>query len=175
MGMMEEYKVPCTVVRAAGGRVPHRLSGALLLLLLAAGCAENGQTLSPGVAQGLGGALRAVGTRGTGGLAMAAGLNGLLRSLTAEQQRQRQDALQAAARAPVGRSVSWSSDGGEAAGRADRGGGRQQAAARQQTRATYVNKGSATNDKGQKCSKVEETITLPDGKTGTSEQLVCPA
>ena len=98
---------------------------------------------------------------------MLSGLGGVLQSLSIEQQRQRQQALQEAARVPVGRTVSWNSPP-PANDRARSG-----AAGQGSTRATYVNKGAATNDRGQKCTKVEETITLPDGKTGTSEQLVC--
>jgi hypothetical protein len=94
-----------------------------------------------------------------------------LQSLSAEQRRQRNDALQAAARQPVGRSVdqTYAANTQQAASRSSGG------TAAAPTRAKYVNRGTATNDRGQTCTKVQETITLPDGKTGTSEQLVCPA
>jgi hypothetical protein len=39
--------------------------------------------------------------------------------------------------------------------------------------ARYVNKGQVASSDGKKCSRVQETITLPDGKQGTSEETVC--
>lgn len=142
-----------------------------LLLLALGGCGQNGSMPNAtAMSSGLGNAMRAA--HGGSSAAVLAGLGSVLRSLTAEQQQQRQTALQEAARAPVGRTISWQSAGNAPARSATAG--RQQAPTKE-TRATYVNKGAATNDQGQKCSKIEETITLPDGKTGKSEQLVCGA
>ncbi len=110
----------------------------------------------------------------------------ILASLTVDEQQKRQQALQQAAREPVGSSTGWtSSETGAAASQtasppsayapparhASQSNATQAPTAK---RATYVNKGQVTNASGQSCSRVMETITMPDGKTGTSESLVCP-
>src|SRR4051794_41467102 len=97
----------------------------------------NMPSLSPGLAQAGTSLLRGgVGRGGSTGYMMSSLMGGVLQSLSAEQQKQRQQALQDAARAPVGRTVAWQSAAPQTADRP----GRTQPT-RQQTRATYVNKG----------------------------------
>ncbi|KAA2234700.1 hypothetical protein [Salinarimonas soli] len=105
----------------------------------------------------LGGAIgAAAGSRGGAGGAMVGGIIGvamgtILQQLSQAEQQKRQSALQSAAR---GKSANWSSG-------------------KQGAKATYKNKGKVASADGRKCSKVEETITLPDGKRGTSVETVC--
>lgn len=102
---------------------------------------------------------------------IGAGLGGILgqivQNLSAPEQQQRQAALQEAAQGPTGTSSAWSTpqtaENAPSAGKPAK-----------VKHAKYVNRGFAKNNKGQTCSKVLETITLPDGKSGTSEELVCP-
>jgi hypothetical protein len=97
----------------------------------------------------------------------------ILQSLTAREQQQRQQALQEAARGPSGSTASWSTPqpAPNSAQRATPSGN----SAPAPKRASYVNKGQVADASGRKCSRVLETITMPDGQTGTSEQLVCPS
>ena len=76
----------------------------------------------------------------------------ILEGLSQQERNNRQTALQRAAR---GQSASWSSSG------------------KTGKKARYVNKGQVASSDGKKCSRVQETITLPDGKQGTSEETVC--
>jgi hypothetical protein len=76
----------------------------------------------------------------------------ILEQLSQAEQNNRQQALQKAAR---GKSAAWSSSG------------------KNGKKARYVNKGTVASADGKKCSKIQETITLPDGKQGTSVETVC--
>jgi hypothetical protein len=76
----------------------------------------------------------------------------ILEQLSQQERSNRQVALQRAAR---GKSAAWSSSG------------------KSGKKARYVNKGEVASADGRKCSRVQETITLPDGKQGTSEETVC--
>lgn len=153
----------------------------VMAILAFAGCsAEQGSgalasMMRPEMLSGAGAAFRGASYGGGGISKMSSLMGSVLQSLSAEQQRQRQQSLQEAAWAPVGRSVSWTSGVSEGNALPGRGTSRSAPAATRQTHATYTNKGTATNDRGQQCSKIQETITLPDGKAGTSEQLVCPS
>ena len=106
----------------------------------------------------LGGALGAAvgGSRGAGGAVAGAiigvAIGTILQQLTAAEQNKRQVALQAAAK--KGKS-NWSTTGKDG------------------KKATYQKVGAAEDMGGKKCSKVKETITLPDGKQGTSTETVC--
>jgi hypothetical protein len=73
----------------------------------------------------------------------------ILEQLSQQERASRQSAMQQAAR---GKSAAWSSSG---------------------KKARYVNKGQVASADGRKCSKVQETIVLPDGKQATSEETVC--
>jgi hypothetical protein len=117
-------------------------------------------------AQGLGAALggamgasfgAAAGGRNPVAGAMVGGIIGvamgtILEQLSQQERSNRQVALQRAAR---GKSAAWSSSG------------------KSGKKARYVNKGEVASADGRKCSRVQETITLPDGKQGTSEETVC--
>ena len=112
-------------------------------------------------------ALGTVGRSSGGNLGMISGLMApIVQSLSDDQRRQREQALQQVAREPVGASTRWASS-------SSNGTSATQSRSATLTKATYVNKGHVTNASGQKCSKVQETIVLPDGKQGTSEELVC--
>ena len=87
-------------------------------------------------------------------------MKGILDSLTADEKKKRDAAIQDAARGHQGSTAQWSSK--------DTGGGDQP------KKAKYVNKGKKKNEEGKSCTMVAETITLPDGKQGTSDSLVCP-
>ncbi|PSC06555.1 hypothetical protein SLNSH_01710 [Alsobacter soli] len=106
----------------------------------------------------MGGAVGAAlgGTRGGGGAVAGAiigvAMGTILEQLTAQEKNQRQQALQQAAR---GKSASWSTHG------------------KSGKKARYVNKGAVASADGKRCSKVEETIQLPDGKQGKSVETVC--
>jgi membrane protease subunit (stomatin/prohibitin family) len=76
----------------------------------------------------------------------------ILEQLSQQERNNRQAALMRAAR---GQSASWSSTG------------------KSGKKARYVNKGQVASSDGKKCSRIQETITLPDGKQGTSEETVC--
>ena len=109
--------------------------------------------------QALGGALGAAigGNKGGVGGALAGAVIGvamgtILEQLTAAEKNQRQSALNSAARG--GRS-SWTTKG------------------KNGKRASYQKVGSAETANGQKCQKVKETITMADGKQGTSVETVC--
>jgi membrane protease subunit (stomatin/prohibitin family) len=106
----------------------------------------------------LGGALGAAigGQHGVGG-AFAGAIIGvamgtILQQLSQQEQSQRQSSLQRAAKS--GKS-SWSTKGKGA------------------KKATYTKVGSVQNVGGKQCQKVRETITLGDGKQGTSDETVC--
>jgi hypothetical protein len=131
------------------------------------------------VAQGfnLGGILG--GNAGNNGMAgiVAGTITGLmgqiLQSLTAGEQQQRQQALQQAARGPSGSTTGWASaDPGPGTSARPSASNKPAAATK---KATYVNKGQVTDASGKKCSRIMETITMPDGQKGTSEELVCPS
>jgi membrane protease subunit (stomatin/prohibitin family) len=104
----------------------------------------------------LGGALGAAvgGSRGGGvaGAIIGVAIGTILQQLTAAEQNKRQAALQAAAK--KGKS-NWTTTGKDG------------------KKATYQKVGAAEDMGGKKCSKVKETITLPDGKQGTSTETVC--
>lgn len=152
----------------------------LSLLLAVAGCAggsamESGTgsgfapSLPSGLMQTMSSALGTVGRSSSGNLGMLSGLMApIVQSLSDDQRRQREQALQQVAREPVGASTRWASS-------SNSGGTSTQSRPATLTKASYVNKGHVTNASGQKCSKVQETIVLPDGKQGTSEELVCPS
>jgi membrane protease subunit (stomatin/prohibitin family) len=108
--------------------------------------------------QMLGGALGAAvgGQHGVGG-AFAGAIIGvamgtILQQLSQQEQSQRQASLQRAARS--GKST-WTSKGKSA------------------KKATYTKVGAVQNVGGKQCQKVRETITLADGKQGTSDENVC--
>jgi hypothetical protein len=114
-----------------------------------------------------------LGNGGGGGNSLVTGLiNGLmgqiLQSLTTGEQQQRQQALQEAARSPSGSTTGWATPESNNSQRASTS--YKPAPVK---KATYVNKGQVTDASGKKCSRVLETITMPDGQKGTSEQLVC--
>lgn len=130
-------------------------------LTAAAVCA--GLILTPVAAQAqmemFGGMLGAAvgGHRGNAGGAFAGAIMGvaigtILQQLSAQEQSQRQSSMRRAARSG---SSSWSSKGKSA------------------KKATYKKVGAVQNVGGKKCQKVRETITLADGKRGTSEENVC--
>lgn len=108
--------------------------------------------------QVLGGALGAAlgGSRGGGGAVVGAivgvAMATILQQLTANEQQQRQAALQAATK--KGKS-SWKTAGKDG------------------KKATYQKVSEAEDIGGKKCFKVKETITLADGKQGTSTETVC--
>jgi len=153
-------------------------SWVVVVALATTSCAGADGQLMPGSAALIGGLSGAAIGAAVGGrhpmvaTLIGAGVGSILgqmvQSLSPQQQQQRQTALQEAARGPVGSSSSWAADV------APTSSGSRPAAAKV-TRARYVNKGMAKNSQGQSCSKVLETISMPDGKTGTAEQLVCPA
>jgi len=107
----------------------------------------------------LGGALGAAvgGSRGGGGGAVAGAIIGvalatILQQLTEGEQKKRQAALQSAAK--KGKS-NWSTAGKDG------------------KKASYQKVGAVEDMGGKKCQKVKETITLADGKQGTSTETVC--
>ena len=106
----------------------------------------------------LGGALGAAvgGSRGGGGAVAGAiigvALATILQQLTAAEQKKREAALQSAAK--KGKS-NWSTSGKDG------------------KKATYQKVGAVEDMGGKKCQKVKETITLADGKQGTSTETVC--
>lgn len=104
-----------------------------------------------------------------GGSPLTAMLASMVNSLSANEQNQRQQALQEAAQGSTGSTAGWTSHDQAPPQYAS-----SSTAAPKVTKAHYVKKGETTNASGQKCSKVQETITMPNGKTGTSEELVCP-
>lgn len=110
------------------------------------------------VEQLFGGALGAAlgGSRGGGGAVIGAivgvAMATVLQQLTANEQQQRQVALQAATK--KGKS-SWRTSGKDG------------------KKATYQKVSAAEDIGGKKCFKVKETITLADGKQGTSTETVC--
>jgi pyruvate/2-oxoglutarate dehydrogenase complex dihydrolipoamide acyltransferase (E2) component len=117
------------------------------------------------------------GGRGDPTAALVAGvvsglMSQILQSLTADEQQKRQQALQEAARSPTGATTGWTSSQLPQNGNVHASPANKPAAAKH---ATYVNKGVVADASGKKCTKILETITLPDGKAGTSEQLVCPS
>jgi membrane protease subunit (stomatin/prohibitin family) len=127
------------------------LAGSLAIAPIAS---ANAQGLGAVLGGGLG---AAVGSRHGAGGALVGGIIGvamgtILQQLSQAEQSNRQQALQKAAR---GTSASWSSSG------------------KNGKKAQYVNKGTVASADGKKCSKIQETITLPDGKQGTSEETVC--
>ena len=85
------------------------------------------------------------------GVAMAT----ILQQLSEQELANRQASLQQAARKG---SSSWTS---------------RRAGGKRPTRATYRKVGKVNQVGGQKCQQVRETITLPDGKQGTSVENVC--
>ncbi len=96
------------------------------------------------------------GSRGGGGAVAGAifgvALGTILQQLTAGEQKKRQAALQSAAK--KGKS-NWSTAGKDG------------------KRATYQKVGAVEDMGGKKCQKVKETITLADGKQGTSTETIC--
>ena len=119
---------------------------------------------SPMVAQAqnmnqlLGGALgAAIGSQnGTGG-AIAGAIIGvamatILQQLTEAEKTKRQSALKTAAKSGK---ANWSTAGSNG------------------KKATYKKVGQAESIGGKNCQKVQETITLPDGKQGNSTETVC--
>jgi hypothetical protein len=131
------------------------LAGSLAIAPIASASAQGlGAVLGGGLGAAVGAA--AGGRHGAGG-ALVGGIIGvamgtILEQLSQAEQNNRQQALQKAAR---GKSASWSSSG------------------KNGKKARYVNKGAVASADGKKCSKIQETITLPDGKQGTSEETVC--
>lgn len=129
-----------------------------------AACLAISVAITPVVAsaqmpQLFGGAIGAAigGNHGGAGGALAGAIIGvamgtILQQLSAGEQQQRQVALQSAAR--KGHST-WSTKG------------------KSGKRATYQKVGAAQSVNGQHCQKVKETITLEDGKQGTSIENVC--
>jgi membrane protease subunit (stomatin/prohibitin family) len=112
-----------------------------------------GSVLGGGIGAAIG---AAAGGRNAGAGAVVGGIIGvamgtILQQLSQAEMQNRQVALQQAAR---GKSAKWSS-------------GKKGAKAR------YVNKGKVASTDGRKCSKVQETITLPDGKQASSVETVC--
>jgi hypothetical protein len=106
----------------------------------------------------LGGALGAAigGQRGAGG-AVAGAIIGvamatILQQLTQAEQQKREAALQAAAKKGK---ANWTTSGNSG------------------KKATYQKVGAVEDVGGKKCQKVEETITLADGKQGKSTETVC--
>lgn len=132
------------------------LAASLTIGSLTAANAQQG--LGAVLGGGLGAAVgAAAGGRNAGAGAVVGGIIGvamgaILEQLTQAEQNSRQQALQKAAR---GKSASWSSSG------------------KNGKKARYVNKGAVASADGKKCSKIQETITLPDGKQGTSVETVC--
>jgi len=130
-------------------------AASLTLGSISAASAQNfGALLGGGIGAAVGAA--AGGRHGAAG-AVVGGIIGvamgtILQQLSQAEQNNRQQALQKAAR---GKSASWSSSG------------------KSGKKAKYVNKGTVASADGKKCSRVQETITLPDGKQGTSEETVC--
>lgn len=107
----------------------------------------------------LGGALGAAigGQRGNTGNAIAGAIIGvamatILQQLSAAEKAKRENALQAAAKSGK---ANWSTSGSNG------------------KKATYKKVGEAESIGGKSCQKVQETITLPDGKQGTSTETVC--
>lgn len=97
----------------------------------------------------------------------------ILQSLTTGEQQQRQQAMQQAARGTAGSTSGWAS-----AAQPESTPAHPSTSTRPATtakRASYVNRGQVTDAGGKKCSRVAETISMPDGKQGTSESLVCPS
>lgn len=127
-------------------------------LALSSVTAVHAQGLGAVLGGGLGAAVgAAAGGRNAGAGALVGGIIGvamgtILEQLSQAEQNNRQQALQKAAR---GKSASWSSSG------------------KNGKKARYVNKGEVASADGKKCSRIQETITLPDGKQGTSEETVC--
>ena len=134
---------------------PHRVAAiALSVSLIASPMAANAQNMN----QLLGGALGAAigGQNGAGG-AIAGAIIGvamatILQQLTEAEKTKRQTALQTAAKSGK---ANWSTTGSNG------------------KKATYKKIGQAESIGGQNCQKVQETITLPDGKQGTSTETVC--
>ena len=97
-----------------------------------------------------------IGSRDSGaamfGAVMAVTMNTIIQKLSEEERSKRQSALQRAARSG---DAEWQSSG------------------RSGKRAHYRKVGSAKESDGKKCQKVEEVITLPDGKQGKSTETVC--
>ena len=107
----------------------------------------------------LGGAVGAAigGSKGGSGGAVAGAIIGvaigtILQQLTEGEPKKRQAALQSAAK--KGKS-NWSTAGKDG------------------KKATYQKVGAVEDMGGKKCHKVKETITLADGKQGTSTETVC--
>ncbi len=106
---------------------------------------------------GLGGAIgAAAGGRNPGAGALVGSIVGvamgtILQQLSQAEMHNRQVALQSAAR---GKSARWTSG-------------------KRGARATYVNKGRVASAGGKNCSRVQETITLADGKRASSTETVC--
>jgi len=106
----------------------------------------------------LGGAFGAAigGQNGTGG-AIAGAIIGvamatILQQLSDAEKAKREAALQKAAKSGK---ANWSTSGADG------------------KKATYKKIGEAESIGGKKCEKVQETITLPDGKQGVSTENVC--
>jgi hypothetical protein len=107
----------------------------------------------------LGGALGAAigGQKGNTGDAIAGAIIGvamatILQQLSEAEKAKRENALQAAAKSGK---ANWSTSGSNG------------------KKATYKKVGAAESIGGKNCQKVQETITLPDGKQGTSTETVC--
>ena len=131
----------------------------LVSAALAAALVLSPVAVSAQMPQLLGGALGAAvgGAKGNAGGAVAGAIIGvamatILEQLSAAEQQQRQTSLQSAAR--KGRS-SWTTKGTSG------------------KRASYQKVGAVQSFEGKKCQQVKETITLADGKQGTSTENVC--
>lgn len=131
------------------------LAASMTMSSMGAASAQGfGAVLGGGIGAAMG---AAAGGRNAGAGAVVGGIVGIamgaiLEQLSQAEQNNRQQALQKAAK---GKSAKWSSTG------------------KNGKKATYVNKGAVASADGKKCSRVQETITLPDGKQGTSEETVC--
>lgn len=129
------------------------VTGLVIVCMLGATTSANAQ-----MEQLMGGALGAAvgGSRGVGGAVAGAiigvALATILQQLTAGEQKKREAALQSAAK--KGKS-NWSTAGKDG------------------KKATYQKVGAVEDMGGKKCQKVKETITLADGKQGTSTETVC--
>lgn len=130
------------------------VSAAMVVASTLPGHAQNGLgPLFGGVAGGLIGGAHGNRDGAIVGAIIGVAMGTILEQLSAQERAQRQAALQKAAR---GKSASWSTSG------------------KQGKKASYSNIGSAsTNEKGERCQKVQETITLADGKQGKSVETVC--
>jgi len=149
-----------------------------MVCLVAAGCkpaAQGPSSLggligggaSPGGASGLLGSVVSE--------AVSSVMQGILNSLTADEKKKRDQAMRNAAQGNQGSSTGWTSSESSTPTASSQSPNAPKSAAPATKQAKYVNKGKAKNGSGQVCTRVAETIIMPDGTQGTSESLVCPS